>query len=285
MELDMARDEFKLMEAAVALAEELNFSRAARKLHITQPALTKQIAELEDRLGLSLFERDRRQVVAVNDSGRAYVEEARLSLLHGRRASMAARTAAQDIEATLNIGRSPYTDPFLTTTLLSIRLPLFPRLKIELSSQYSCELAHELLAGMLDLAIVTEPPESPFLTMVKVAEAPFYIAMSKRDQLAERPSVTLDAIAGRSWVLFERRLHPPVYDAVMQFAEQRKVMPAKVLHITTPEESYQFIADGYGVAFLVKAGALIMARNVITVRPLVEETLLLKTYLASHVDN
>ena len=54
----MTRNEVRLMEAAIALAEELNFSRAAHRLHISQPALTKQIAELESRLGFSLFERD-----------------------------------------------------------------------------------------------------------------------------------------------------------------------------------------------------------------------------------
>jgi hypothetical protein len=52
----------KLMEAAIALAEELNFSRAAQKLHITQPALAKRMAELEDRLGISLFTRDHQMV-------------------------------------------------------------------------------------------------------------------------------------------------------------------------------------------------------------------------------
>jgi DNA-binding transcriptional LysR family regulator len=142
-----------------------------------------------------------------------------------------------------------------------------------------------LLAGGLDLAIATEPPLSPLLTTVKVAEAPFYIAMSKRDELAAQPSVTLDAMADRGWVLFERRLHPPLYDSVIKLAEERKIAPAKIQHITAPEEAYQFVADGSHIAFLVKAGALIMARNGITVRPLLEKTLLLKTYLASHADN
>jgi DNA-binding transcriptional LysR family regulator len=85
----MARNEIRLMEAAIALAEELNFSRAAHRLHISQPALTKQIAELENRLGFLLFERDH-QTVAVNEAGRAYVQEARTSVFHSERAVQAA---------------------------------------------------------------------------------------------------------------------------------------------------------------------------------------------------
>jgi DNA-binding transcriptional LysR family regulator len=280
----MARNETKYMESAIALSEELSFTRAARRVHISQPLLTRNIADLEATLGFPLFERDHR-TVTVNDAGRAYVEQARLALLYGERAFQAARAVMQEAEVVLNIGKSPYTDPFLTSILLSIQLPLYPQLRIELSSQYSCDLVHELLAGALDLAIATEPPESPLLTTVRVAESPFYIAMSKQDKLAARPSVTLDAMAGRCWVLFERRLHPPIYDRVMQLAKERKIVPAKVQHITAPEEAFQFVADGSCIAFLVKAGALLMARNGITVRPLAEEALSLKTYLASRADN
>ena len=81
----MARNEIRLMEAAIALAEELNFSRAGYRLGVTQPAVTKQVAELEDRLGFPLFERDH-QLVTLTDAGRAFVEEARLAVLHSERA-------------------------------------------------------------------------------------------------------------------------------------------------------------------------------------------------------
>jgi DNA-binding transcriptional LysR family regulator len=141
---------------------------------------------LERRLGFELFERGHK-IVKPTDASRAYVEQARLSLLHGERAFQAARAAKENAEVILNVGKSPYTDPFLTSTLLSIQLPLFPWLRIELTSQYSCDLAHEVLAGGLYLAIPTGPPESPLLTTVKVNEALFYIAMSKRDALAGQP--------------------------------------------------------------------------------------------------
>jgi DNA-binding transcriptional LysR family regulator len=180
----MARNETKFMECAVALSEELHFTRAAQKIHISQPMLTKTIQDLEDSVGGLLFIRNRK-IVTLSDAGRAYIEQARLALLYGERAFQAAKAAMQSADVLLNIGRSPYTDPFLVSTLLSIELPLFPQLKIELTSRFSCELAHELLIGSLDLAIVTEPPESPLLTTVKIAESHFYIAMSKRDDLAQ----------------------------------------------------------------------------------------------------
>lgn len=280
----MVLPEIRLMRAAIAVAEELNFSRAAQKLHISQPTLTKQIADLEELLGFPLFERGP-QAVIVTDAGRAFVEEARIAVLHCERAVTASRAAMESAEAILHVGKSPYTDPFLTTTLLSIRLPLYPHLKLELSSHFSYDLAQELIAGNLDLAIATEPPQSALLTTVKVAEAPFYIGMSKQDELARLPSVKLDNLANRSWVIFHRRLHPLLYDAVMRLAEERGIAPAKIQHVTVPEEAFQFVADGSSVAFLVKVGALTLARSGITVRPLVEDALWLKTYLASRADN
>lgn len=279
----MAHNETKHMESVVALSETLNFSRAAQLINRSQSSVTKNIKELERATGVLLFERNRKSV-KVTDACRAYVEKARISLLYAERAFQAAREVSRDADVIQHVGKSPYTDPFLTSILMSIELPLFPHLKIDLSSQYSYDLVNELLSGSLDLAIATEPPESPLLTMVKVAEAPFYIAMSKQDQLAGKPEVSLDDLAGRSWVLFERRLHPPVYDAVMQLAESRGIVPAKLHHVTQPEEAFPFV-KGSCLAFVVKAGAIRVARNGVTVRPLAEEALTLKTYLVSLADN
>jgi DNA-binding transcriptional LysR family regulator len=280
----MALPEIRLLETAIVLAEELHFSRTAERLNIEQSTVSRRIDELEGELGYRLFDRNH-QIVELREAGRKFVEEARLALMHVQRAVESGRTANEDTEAVLNVGRSPYTDPFLITTLLSVKLPLYPQLKIELSQQFSCDLIREVLAGGLDLAIATEPPESKRLTKVKVAESPFYIAMPEEDELAHEVSVTLDMLAGRPWVIFERRMHPPVYDAVMRLAEERKVAPAKLHHVVVPEDAYSFIADDGAVAFVVKSGAIRIARDGITVRPLAEDALMLKTYLASRADD
>ena len=138
---------------------------------------------------------------------------------------------------------------------------------------------------LLDLAIANEPPESPLLTCVQVVEQPLYIAMSKREELASHPEVSLDQMNGRHWILFERQLHPPVYDAIIHAATQRGVRPQSIQHVTAPEEAFPFLADGSAVAFVVKAGALLVARNGVTVRPLNESSLKLKTCLAYRADD
>jgi len=280
----MSRRQEKLLQSVIAVAEELSFSRAARKIRLSQPTISRNVSEVEDELGCKLFERNHR-MVTVTDAGRAFVEEARMGILHRGRAFDVARAAMEDAETVLNVGRSPYVDPFLITTLMSVRLPLFPRLRINLSSQFSFELAHEVMEGGLDLAIATEPPDSRRLTMLKVAESPFYIAMSEEDDLAYDRSVLLDALGGRRWILFDRRMHPLIYDAVMQLAERRHVKPAKIQHVIVPEEAFPFVADGSAVSFVMKSGAIRIARDGVTVRPLAEGALTLKTYLASRADD
>jgi len=246
--------------------------------------LTKNIQDLETLIGGALFLRDRKHVV-LSDAGRAYVQQARLSLLYGDRAVHSARDVLQNLEETFRVGRTPYADPFLVSTLLSIQLPLFPRLKIELVSKYSIDLIHDLLAGVLDLAIANEPPESPLLTSVRVAELPFYLAMARRDELARYPSVLMEQLNGRRWLLFDRQLHPPVYDSIFEAATRHGVRPLSVQHVTAPEEAFPFVADGTAIAIVVKSGALLMARNGVTVRPLNESSLQLKTCLVCRADD
>ena len=280
----MTRNLLNLIQSAIALTESLSFSRAARMRHISQPTLTKQIAALEDWIGVPLFERDH-QSVAINEAGKAFIEEARLSVLHFDRAVQAARAATHNSETILNIGRSPHADPFLVSTLLSIRLPLFPKLKVEMSSRFSCDLVHDVAAGLLDLAIAIEPPLSPLLSATKVAENPFYIVMSKDHESAANEAISFAQLDGKEWVLFERRTHPSLYDSILRTAHSKGVMPAQIHHVMTAEEAFPFLTHGRAMAFLPKSGALRIARDRITLRPLAEDALLLKTYITARSDN
>ena len=78
--------EVRHLQAVVVLAEELNFTRAAQILRISQPALSKQITELEEQHRLHLFVREKGRIVELTDAGRVFVQEARAALFHAERA-------------------------------------------------------------------------------------------------------------------------------------------------------------------------------------------------------
>jgi hypothetical protein len=83
----------------------------------------------------------------------------------------------------------------------------------------------------------------------------------------------------------EKDGHPTLYDSVIAAAEAKGVAPERIQHITAPEEAFPCVAEGSCIAFVVKAGALRIARDGVTVRPLAEDSLSLKTYLISRSDN
>jgi DNA-binding transcriptional LysR family regulator len=280
----MALPEIRLLQAAIALAEYLNFSRAAERLHLTQPALSKQIVELEAQLGLRLFERNH-QNVDLTDAGRAFVEEAREAVLHAERAVISAKAVFNGADEILNVGKSAYTDPYLVSTLLSVRLPLFPGMRVKLWSNYSNELARQVIAGTLDLALITGVPDTPKLTALKVADNPFYISMSLDDELAMKRELRMEDLHNRNWIVLARHANAHLYDTIQVVASDKGIRPSDVFQVMTPEEVPELIREHQGLAFLPRTGAWRISCDGITMRPLIEERLRLVTNLATRSDS
>src|SRR5271155_2102729 len=134
----MSGSDTKYLRAAVVLMEELNFSRAATKLNIGQSTLSKQIGHLHDQLNCKLFVRQGRNIMATA-AGQVYAAPAKLSLHHADRAVIDSRAANQNSEIIMHVGKSPYTDPYLITNVLSLRLPFFPNLSVTLTSKFAAE--------------------------------------------------------------------------------------------------------------------------------------------------
>lgn len=280
----MAVPEIRLLQAAIVLAEELNFSRAAERLHIVQPTLSKQISELENQLGLELFERSH-QMVELTDAGRQFVEEAREALLHAERAVLSARAAYRGADEVLNVGTSPHTDPYLVSMLLAIHLPLFPDLKVNFWSYHSHELVREILAGNLDLALTTGIPDTPRLSCLTLQGSPLYVAMSEQEPLAGLRELRLEDAQNRNWILFSRHVNPFLEDMIQVRTSEAGVHAASQHHVTTAEEAVPLILAHEGLAFLTRTGAWRIARDGITMRPLSEESLRFTTSLAVRSDS
>jgi DNA-binding transcriptional LysR family regulator len=276
--------EIRHMQAAVAVADELNFSRAANRVGVTQPALSKQIAELEEHVGCSLFIRSS-QNVEVTAAGAAFVEHARVALLSLERAVHSARAAALGSDTILMIGQSPNIDPYITSTMHSVRLPLFPNLELRFSSHYSSDALKLLRSGEIDLAVVIGIHEDASVSAMKISEEPFYVALPSSDPLSAKKELRVGDLADRRLALFERQVNPPVHDRFQKVLADDHVIPAEIQYFIQPEEAANLLLQRDSLALLLRMGAWRISDGSITIRPLRDERLLLRTYLAARSDD
>ena len=238
----MVLPEIRLLQAAIAVAEELHFSRAADRLNMSQSTLSKQILKLESELSFRLFEHNH-QAAELTDAGRVLIAEAREVVAHAERAVLSARAIADGPVEVLNIGKSSYTDPLFVSILLSIHLPLFPDMKIKLWSNYSNESAQRVVAGALDVALITGVPHKPKLSTMNIASNPYYIVMSVEDDLAAYRAVRMEQMRGRNWMLLGQHANAYMYDQVLSVASDSGVHPWELYHFTSPEEASELVRE------------------------------------------
>lgn len=280
----MILPEIQWLQSAIVLAEELHFSRAADRLNMSRPALSKQMLKLERRIGFQVFGHNH-QSAELTDAGRVFIAVAREVVADAERAILLARAVLNGPIEILNIGKSSYTDPFLVSALLSIHLPLFPDMKIKLWSNFSNELARQIIAGTLDLAVITGVPDKQQLSVMNIADNPFYMVMSMDDELTAHREIRLEQMDTRNWILLGQHANAHLYDMIQSVAANKGVHPLDIHHFTSPEEASELVREHKGLAFLPRHAAWRIARDGLTLRPLAEDRLRLITGLAVRADS
>jgi len=201
------------------------------------------------------------------------------------RAIREAMSVSRGASEVLNIGKSAYTDPYLVTTVQSIRLPLYPDLTIRLCSHYSHELARMVATGEIDMALVTAIPDLPALDFLTLTEQPMYLVLSKASPLARLHELTLEDLRGCEWILLAPQVSPYVSARLNQAAAKTGIASADIHTVMTAEESSGLILERDAVAFLPRDAAWRIASDGITIRPLVKSGLDLVTRLATLAKN
>ncbi len=173
------------LQYAVAVADELSFRRAAERCRVAQPSLSAQLAQLEDALGLRLFERDRRRVLPT-PAGAAWLERARALLVASDDLVTAARAAADPFAATLRLGVIPTIAPYLLPRIAPALHRAFAKLTVVWLEDKTDSLVEALHAGGLDAALVAlEAPLGPVAHEI-ILQDPFVLAARSGDPLLAR---------------------------------------------------------------------------------------------------
>jgi LysR family hydrogen peroxide-inducible transcriptional activator len=173
------------LQYAVAVAESLSFRKAAEACHVSQPSLSAQLAQLEEALGVRLFERDRRRVL-VTAAGKDLLERARRVLLEADDLVAAARRAGDPLEGTLRVGVIPTVSPYLLPSATPALRSAYPRLTTVWVEDKTESLVRSLDAGTLDAALLALEAEIGDVEREIVADDPFVLATRRGDPLGTK---------------------------------------------------------------------------------------------------
>jgi DNA-binding transcriptional LysR family regulator len=258
---------FELLESFVVLAEELHFTRAAVRLNVAQPALTKRIRQLEDAFGVPLFVRTRRRV-QVTSEGELLLERTRELLRGAADLAAAAERLKHGESGRLRIGFSPSAPHQVLPVLVQRFRAEHPDVRLELTEAASDRQIQQLVDGEIDVGILRPPPDCPASLVCTVCfEEPFVVVLPRDHALAKRRRLALIDLKNEPFVMVDRRLAAGVHQQLLAACAAAGFTPRIVQEAVHVHAVIALVAAGCGVALLPRSAAAIRMPAIVT-RPL-----------------
>jgi DNA-binding transcriptional LysR family regulator len=245
------RMELRHLKYFVAVAETLNISQAARRLHISQPPLSRQIRDLEQEIGTTLFDRDRGGL-RLTPAGEYFLAEARKILAHAKRAVGAARDAGKGQEGKVTIGLlSPLAGLFLPDVLRAFRQK-FPLVDVDLVEMVPRQQIEALLDHQVDLAFLTAREVQPLgeLAFEPMMEVELRLALAPEHRLAKLQRVPLAKLGLEKFIIIKRSAAPATHDFLLHLCRSSGFEPDVVKHSDGPRSILDLVAAGIGVSIV-----------------------------------
>jgi DNA-binding transcriptional LysR family regulator len=147
------------------------------------------------------------------------------------------------------------------------------------------ESVQSVLVGEVNLALVTAPPQHSQITIVPFAPAQLYAALPETHPAAHKEGLVLQDLAKDKWILFPKRVHPLLYEAVMDTARRESIAPKYAHNVIAPQDAADLVSDHMGVAILAQPTARGFHADGVVVKPLSDASLCFETCVIMRADN
>jgi DNA-binding transcriptional LysR family regulator len=236
--------ELRHLRYFVRVADELNFTRAAKRLQIAQPVLSRQIHDLEQELGVQLFDRNSNRVF-LTDAGHRFLNEAQVVLQYAAQAVEAARQMKAGVVGTIRLGLAKGLGD-VGSRIISNYLRLFPSVEIDVKDVASGFQSDQFRGRKIDVGFMRPPVDNPQLASKKLFEDRFSVVLRKTNPLAKRRRLRLKDLAHENLLLIDRHISPGSYDKTLELLRKAGIAPK-----ITPTETMPYDEAG---AILVESG-------------------------------
>ncbi len=200
------------MRYVIAIAETGGFQRAAERLHMSQPPLSRQIRELERELGVTLFHRRPTRLTA---EGHVFVRHAQAVLADVERAVAETRGATGSLAGLVRLGSGPMSRSTDVPRIVAAVNKEHPGITLEAVESWDTGLTAALIAGDIDIAIGWHLGTGPDLVTRVLRREAYVVVVTRSHKLADRTSVALAELRGETFRFLPRKFAPDYYDAVL----------------------------------------------------------------------
>ena len=198
----MAQPTLRQLAALVAIADTGLFKSAAEKLHVSQPALSEQISQLEYRLGALLLERDRRGA-RLTPVGAEVASRARVILQQVTELGDVVRSGLANLGGLIRLGALPALGPYLMPHIVPVLHARYPELRLYVREAWAARLEEGVLTGVHDCALTVGPVQASGLHAEFLFEEDLLLGIAREDELAARDAIPARALGGRNMLTLE----------------------------------------------------------------------------------
>lgn len=256
--------ELRHLRAFVAVAQERHFGRAAKRLHVAQPPLSRQIRRLEQELGTELFDRSLRPI-RLTAAGVAFLEDAERTLHQAQRAVDRVRRAGRGELGQLSIGAMPWAYNGVVPAVVRAFRSRSPDVSLELSTLAPAEQAEALQKGRLDVGFAALPrwlADAHVLKFEAIVEEPMVAIVPDQHRFSKQSQVALHELSGEPRVCISRAVAPELADAQATLFRERGLTPTVLHEASDVQGLLGLVAAGVGVALHIESVANLRRRGV-----------------------
>lgn len=236
--------ELRHLRYFITLAEELNYSRAADKLNIAQPHLSRQIKELESDIGANLFHRTRRKVELTN-AGKTFLKKAYEILDLLEEASISARLSSTGSEGEFRIGFTGTVQNIIPA--IQLYRQFYPNVRIILKLMSNTEQIMALNNNKIDIALVSIPIHNENISVKPIKSMQFVAALPKNHELANNETISIRELAHEPFIMTPKSAGALYYDTVMQVFEKYNITPNLSIQAYDLQTVLLLVSAGMGV--------------------------------------
>ena len=241
--------ELRHLRYFLAVAEALNFTKAAALLRVAQPALSRRVQDLEDEIGVDLLKRSPRGVVLTAE-GKLFLDKTRHILKLADESVEQVRALARGEEGELHMGYAPAPTVEILPPALAAFQKAFPRVRVLLHDLSEQELIDGLRNGRLELALMPRGagPQSVGLEFETLRSYPICVAVAPTHRFARLKTITLEMVATEAMIGFNRKDYPEYYVGLDRIFEPLGIKPRVVVECDSSSSLITEIETGRGVA-------------------------------------